>query len=182
MPGQKRGPGGEALPSENFPTGSVTSFSEPHFRYRATVAEVAPYHDGARCAQASHTDAAVSSSDYYDDEDGEDDLDLVALNAADGSLEHTVLKSNFTEVQEMCRRADVALSSSIIVVADFALRRVTATVAGDVYCNDPLRRTADVSELQIKYDRLVGYLSSVASKIGTWPPLARERTKEIYDL
>lgn len=46
-----------------------------------------------------------------------------------------------------CRRVDIAVSSSMMDVLDFALGRVSAYVAGASFISGALRRTAEASEL-----------------------------------
>lgn len=56
---------------------------------------------------------------------------------------------------------------------------VRLLLPGDVFPNGALRRTAEMSELQMKYDRLVDQLSSIISDSGTQRLLARERGDDI---
>lgn len=63
----------------------------------------------------------------------------------DELLYHTFLKMKFTELQEACRSTDVAARLSIEDVTDFKLARVSAPVAGNVFSNEALRRTAQPS-------------------------------------
>lgn len=101
---------------------------------------------------ASSPDAFISSSDYYVGVDGTADWDLEDLNAADKVLQNTFLKTKFSELQKARRRADVVVRSSKVDVADFSFGRVTATFASDVSSNGLLRRTAKLSEFQMKRD------------------------------
>lgn len=73
----------------------------------------------------------------------------------DKSLDHTVLKKKFKELQETCRHADVAFPLSMVNVVDFVLVHISVLNAGDVFSNDALRRAPEESESQIKYDCLV---------------------------
>lgn len=50
----------------------------------------------------------------YVDVDGEDEWDVADLNVVEGPSDHTVFNTKFTELQETCRRSDVAVSSSIV--------------------------------------------------------------------
>lgn len=64
----------------------------------------------------------------------------------DESLKHTVLKEKFIELQEACRRSDVAPPSFTVDVVDFGLLRVLALVADDVSSSNELRRIGAFSE------------------------------------
>lgn len=64
-------------------------------------------------------------------------------------MKHTVLSRKFTDLQKARCRADITVSLLLVKVVDFALERVTAIIAVDVFSNDPLRRTAEVSKLQM---------------------------------
>lgn len=72
------------------------------------------------------------------------------LNAAHEALKHTVSKTKFTEPQEASRRSDFAVTSSMVVLVECTFGNVMGTVAGGVFSDDPLRRTTEVSELQMK--------------------------------
>lgn len=71
------------------------------------------------------------------------------------------------ELLEACRRAEVVSPSSIIELVDIALGFFSALVTVETTSNDALRRTAEVSEFQIKYDRLLAQLSTVTPEYGT---------------
>lgn len=89
----------------------------------------------------------------------------------DETLEHTVLNTKFTELQEACRRGDVAVPSF-----------TTAPCAGEVLSNDVSRLAAAVSKLQVKHDGLAAQLSTVTLEFGTWRSLVRERGNDIINL
>lgn len=125
-------------------------------------------------ARGSDPGGPATSSGYYVDVDGEASWDLASLNGADEPMDHTVLKSMFTELQEVCRRANVGVPWSMIDVVDLALRRVSAFVAGDVFSNDLRRRNAKIVKFQVRYDRPVAKLSRVSSDCDTWRLPARE--------
>lgn len=55
----------------------------------------------------------------------------------------------------------------MIDVVDFALELVSDPVAGAISFDDAEQRNSRVSELQIKYNRLMAQLSSVISERGT---------------
>lgn len=57
---------------------------------------------------------------------------LAIFNIADESLDHTVFKMTFTELQDECRCANAAAFSYMIEVGDFSSGHVLASVAGDV--------------------------------------------------
>lgn len=108
--------------------------------------------------------------------------DLVNLNSAENSFDHTVLRTKFTELQEPCRCAEICAALSTIDVFNFALARVSAPVAGETLYNDALQRTAGVSELQMMYDRHVLQMVSVKSERGTSRPLAHVSVNDIMHL
>lgn len=66
-------------------------------------------------------------------------------------------------------------------VADFALECNPVPVAGVELCNDALRQTAMVPELQVKYDLLAEELRSVTSACGTLRTLAHTRGDDIIN-
>lgn len=80
------------------------------------------------------------------------------------------MKTKFKDLQEAWRR--FAVPPSMIDVVDFGFERVLAVVAVDAPAGDALLRTAEVSRLQLKYDRLAAQLSSVTSQCDTWRWLA----------
>lgn len=84
----------------------------------------------------------ASSPGYYVDFDSKADWDIAYLNAADGPLGHIVLITKSTELQEKCRPADVALTSSTVGVVGLALDRVSGSIAGGALSNDSSRGTA----------------------------------------
>lgn len=72
------------------------------------------------------------------------------MNAADEPLEHFVLKTKITELQEARCRTDGSVLSSMIDVVDFASGSVLAFFVSAFSSNHAFRCTAEVSELQIK--------------------------------
>lgn len=132
---------------------------------------MARYRGVAPLPQANDSGAPATTPDYYVDVDGKVDRDLARLNAAEKSLEHIVLKSKFMELEEACRHVEVAVLSHLIHVADFALGRVMAVVAGDAPSDNALRNIAEASEIQIKCNPMAVQLSST-SECGTWRMLA----------
>lgn len=62
----------------------------------------------------------------------------------------------------------------MVPVAGFAHRRMLASVAGDVSNNDPLRRNAEVSKMQLKFNLLVAQLCSATLECGSGRSLAEE--------
>lgn len=64
--------------------------------------------------------APAASPDCHVDLNGEVNWNSLNLNAAENTLEHTVLKTMFLELKDECHRADVVFSSSMVDVADFA--------------------------------------------------------------
>lgn len=90
-----------------------------------------------------------------------------------------MLKTKFTELQKAFRRADVLASSSMIDVVYFAFGHVSAPDATEVSFSDALRRTVEVFEFKIKYDRPAALLSSVTSECGTWRSLPCKRGDDI---
>lgn len=96
------------------------------------------------------TDASADSSDYNVEADGGSDCNFTDLNAADELLNHTDLKTRAMERKEACRCSEVVAIVSMEDVADFAFRRITDIVASDVSFNESLRRSFEVSKLQVK--------------------------------
>lgn len=88
-----------------------------------------------------------TSLDFRVDLDGKVNRDVAKLNTAEEPLEHAVLNIKLTELQEPCRRLDVAALLSMIDVTDFAAKAVTAVAAGNTSFNDALRGAAEFSEL-----------------------------------
>lgn len=80
-------------------------------------------------------------------------------------LEHSVLKMKLTQLQEACHRADVSALLCMIDVIDFVLRRFSAVIAGGISLSGALRRTAEESELQTKFDRLVADLNKALQNV-----------------
>lgn len=104
------------------------------------------------------------------------------MNAADEPLEHTHFKTTFTELQEACVRADGDVHSSTIEVIDFAFRSVLAFVAGDTSSTNPLRHNAEMSELQMIYDRVLAQSISVSSQCDIRRLLVRKRGTDTFAL
>lgn len=90
-------------------------------------------------------DIPANSPDYYVDLDGEDNWDSADLNASDEPLYHTVLKTNFMELQEVCRRANVGALSSMVNVVHITLCLFSAPPARNVSSDDALRMIAGSS-------------------------------------
>lgn len=103
------------------------------------------------------------------------------MNALEEWLKHTVLRKKLTELQEKCRRVKAAVSSSMINVVCSTVVIVPAVDAGNTSFYDALRRTAELSELQIKYNRRSAQMSSATSECGNGNSLARERSDDIID-
>lgn len=53
-------------------------------------------------------------------------------------MEHTVLATFYTELQDACCRVDFVILSSIIDVADLSLDHLFRSLAGDELCSDSL--------------------------------------------
>lgn len=100
-----------------------------------------------------------TSPDFYVDFNGDADWDSTNLNAADLPLQHTVVKTKFTELQEACDSAKLTILWSMIDVVDFGFGCISALAAGLVFSNDSLRRSAKISKLQMKYECHVVQLS-----------------------
>lgn len=60
------------------------------------------------------------------------------LNAAKALLEHILLNSKFTELQEACQRFNVTVQSSMIEVVELALGCISIPTTGYVSFNDPV--------------------------------------------
>lgn len=63
---------------------------------------------------------------------GKADWDLANFNAAENFLKNTLWNIRFTELEEACRCADVAVNSSVVRVANIALGSVLDPIAGIV--------------------------------------------------
>lgn len=50
-----------------------------------------------------------SSPDYYVNVDGEADWNLADVNPSDEPLDHTVLRTKLSELQDACRRVDLVV-------------------------------------------------------------------------
>lgn len=129
---RKRGTSEELSLLETFPEVVVIWLSEDYLSYGDAESALARYRGEVLFPQANDLGASATASEYYVDMVGKADSDLADLNAADESLEHTDLKTKPAEIQEVCRRADVAVTSAIIDVIDFGLGRASEPVAGDV--------------------------------------------------
>lgn len=89
----------------------------------------------------------AASVNYHVEVDGELVSYLEDVIVEDESLKHTVLKKNFIRLQETCRQTDIAVRSSMKIVFDFVFERVSNSVAGNVFSNDPSRPHVKMSEL-----------------------------------
>lgn len=65
-------------------------------------------------------------------------------------MDHTVLKTKFTGLQESCRRADVGDRPPMLDVGASGLGGVFATLASDVFPIDPLHCDSSACEAQMK--------------------------------
>lgn len=142
---------------------------------------MARYLGVASSPQANDPEGPAPSLDHYVIVDGEDNWNLADLNVAEELLEHTSLKANFAELEEACRCTEVAVSSSVIDVADFFIERFYAHVAAGVFSNDPLPRDAEMSQVRMRYDRVVAQLGGVHSVCDSSSLQAQERDDDIID-
>lgn len=90
----------------------------------------------------------ASSPDYCIDVDGKAKWHFAVSNATDQPLNHTLLKTKFTELRDVCCRAYVGVLSSMIDVVDSARAHILAFVAVDKSVSNPLWRNVDVSEFK----------------------------------
>lgn len=60
--------------------------------------------------------------------------------------------------------------------------RVVAPGSDDFFFNDPLRCSAKILYLQVKYDRLLAQLSSINSECDSWRSIAQERDTKVISL
>lgn len=97
-------------------------------------------------------------------------------------LEHTVLTTKCTILQEACRCADVAALSSMIDVVKVSLRWCYALLAGAFLLNYAVTRTAGEHTIQLKYDHSAAWLSRITSECRTWRSSMCERGDGIIDL
>lgn len=65
-------------------------------------------------------------------------------------LEHTVLETKFTEIQEACLRADVVIHTCMIDAFHFVSGCVSVPVDGEVSLINAICHTVEVSELEAK--------------------------------
>lgn len=77
------------------------------------------------------------------------------------------METKFTGRQEVYRCVDVIVTTPMIDKIDFKLAPFCTPVPSEASCNDAFRRTAEVSELQAKYDPLAAKLGSVTTECGT---------------
>lgn len=180
--GRERGTDGKLLPSKTLLEAVVAWLSDDYFRYCYARLVVLCYCFKGPSLQPNDLGAVDTFLEYYSDVDCKVDWDLTDLNAAEEPFEYTVLRTIYPEVEEACRRVDVAALSSVIDTVHLAPGHVSAVVAGDNSSNDALWRTAEVSELQIKYDRLEAQLSTITSECGTGRSLPRERGGDVINL
>lgn len=96
--------------------------------------------------------------------DGDANWEFLELNGANELLEYIAVWTNFTEVLEAWCRADVVVFSSIGDIVSFVLGRVSAPIASAISSNYTSRGTAEVSALQIRYDRLAEQRGNVTSE------------------
>lgn len=94
--------------------------------------------------RASYPGAPATFPDYCVDAHLETQRALADSIAA-GTLEHTNLKTTFTELQARCRRSNIFAFWSMIEVVDVTLERVLANQSEDIYDNDLLRYCTEVS-------------------------------------
>lgn len=147
--GQKQSINGEVLRSDYFPELNFPWLSQDHFCYSDVLLAVQRYLGEAPSTHATDPGVPASSPDSYIDVDGESGWDLKNLIAMEVRLEHTVLKTKFTELQEACLYGDFLVPSSVEEVDKFSLARMSALVAGDLFSDGSLRRNTEVSDLQV---------------------------------
>lgn len=82
----------------------------------------------------------------------------------------------------MCHRANVVAPKATVDVAHLAFRSVSAPLVSGILSNDALRLIAQLSELQINYDRLTSQLKTIYSNYGSWFSLVRKRGDETINL
>lgn len=129
---QERESDGELLPSDSFREAIVTWLLQDVFSYRDDKSEVARYCDEVSLPQANSSGAIPTSPDYYVDVRGEANWYLAELNAVDEPSRRIVWTTEFTELQDACRRADVFASSSRKDVLYFARGPVSALVTSEI--------------------------------------------------
>lgn len=112
---------------------------------------------------------------------GEADLDHLEVNAVDGPFQHNVLNMKFANLQEPCRRADAAVSSSKVNVVELVLGHVSVPIAGGVFSSEALRHTARKSEVHLEYGRLVAQMCNVTTECGRRRSFSRHRDSDTID-
>lgn len=93
---------------------------------------------------------SLTSADFCVDLDWDGDCDITDVNTADWPLKHSVLKMNFSELEETCRHVDVTLLSPMEECDEFALGIFLDPIADNVFSNDPLRCDAEFLEAQME--------------------------------
>lgn len=76
-------------------------------------------------------------------------------------MNHTVLKTKLTELQETCRRDGVGFPLYELNVADLTIGIVSASSVEKVLFNEPFLCSADVPSFQIKWNCFASHLSSM---------------------
>lgn len=67
-------------------------------------------------------------------------------------------------------------------VVDFTLERVSTPIPSAFSYSNAFRRTEEVFEMQVKFNRVPAQVSSVTSECSIWRSLARVRGNVIIDL
>lgn len=146
-----------------------------HLCYRDAELAVARYRGKVPSPQAKDLSVITTTPDYFFNEDDEACWHLVALNAPEQPLEHTILNTKLTKLPEAFCLVDAAIPSSMWHGAGFVLALFSAVFAGASSFIDALRRIAEVFELHISYDLLAAQISSITSECGTSGSFAQDR-------
>lgn len=123
--------------------GVTTLLSEDFLRYRDAASAMTRYRGEIPSLQANKSGTPATSSNYYVDVDGKADWEFPDLHAAEEPLEHTLLETKHTELQEAYRRIDFVLSSSILDEVYFSFGCITAPGAKHTSSNDTLRHNTE---------------------------------------
>lgn len=139
-----------------------------YFRYCDDKSAARRYRGEASSTQATEPVVLGTSPNYCVDVDGEGDWALPNLNAVDEQFDRTVLMTKFAKQQGACRCEDVVVPLSMMYVVSSVLGRLPDSVAGNVFSNAAMWRNAEVSQLEMSYNRLVAHLRVATLECDTW--------------
>lgn len=120
----------------------------------------------------------LSFSFHYGDVNREADRYCADFNVAAESLDHTVVNTKFSKLQNASGRDKVFLPFHIIDLIGFSHKHSLAVVAGNISPNNPLQRNAEEAELQVECSCFFAQFSHLNSQCDTRCEPRQERVTE----